>query len=174
VSADDIPGWDEPLDPEKLEAYRQWSAMPLEQRRAHSEASHGLLNGELAPLAAYIRGGWPIDGILAEQIAAAIEGPDAEGYALRMVSNDARKLKFDERDALRMRNIDVALFYRAEKIAAARAGWSGTEDEIFAKIRDRFGVGRSTALRAVSEFREEIGERYWNEIESSEDGDSLD
>ncbi|WP_338245271.1 hypothetical protein [Aurantiacibacter hainanensis] len=163
-----------PLPRESLDRIAWWQSLPVAQRDAWSRASNGLLNGDPMPLAAYIREGWPIDATLAGQIANAIEGPDGEGYTLQMVSEDARRLKFDDRDELHRRNLNIALFYRAEKIAASRAGWSGTDDEIYRKIREKFSVGRSTAAKAVSEIRQEIGEDLWKSEESSEHGSSLD
>ncbi len=167
-SDDDVPsGWDA-FSKEDMERIREWHSLPVAQRDAYSLASQGLLNGKLEPLAAYIRAGWPIDSGLAEQIADAIEGPDAEGYTLGLTAARGRKLTFDERDDLHRRAFDIALFVRMRRQEHARAGWIGADDEIFAEVKRKFGVGRSTAKKAVSDIRKELGEDVWNYVESSE------
>lgn len=142
------------------DAIKAWDALPLEQRRAHTAASNGLLDGDLAPLARYIRAGWPIDEVLAEQIADAIEGPDEEGYTLRMVNRRGHRT-FSERESTARKSTDIALFVRSLQIDQVRAGRAGGYDGIVQEAQDRFGVTRSTVTKAVADLRRELGDEIW-------------
>lgn len=160
--------------PEDWERLRRWHSLPLEQRKAHAEASLCMLDGDLRPLAAYIRAGWPIDEALASQIADAIDGPDAEGFTLRMIGKPGRRPSFTEREAKRARDFDIALFIRQRQIEHAEEGWAGTFEEIVDEATKKFGVKRSTVTKALADIRALVGDDIWNGARSDKSENSSD
>lgn len=148
------------VDDLNLAEVKAWLALPLEQRIAYTAASDGLLDGDLRPLAAYLRAGWPLDKWLSEQIADAIEGPDEEGFTLRMVNRRGHK-KFSDVVADHARRLDIALAVRHLQVEDQRRGLVGTYEAIIRHTMQRFGVSRSTVTGAVAWARKELGDRAW-------------
>lgn len=143
------------------EEFARWEALPLERRRAEALASNALLDGDLQPLVEYIRAGWPIEGILAEQLADAIEGPDDEGFTLRMINRRRGHRKLSDRIAQDDRNANIALFVRMSQIDDLRAGKDGTYESILRLAGTKYGVGRTTVTDAVAALRADLGDDVW-------------
>jgi hypothetical protein len=125
------------------------------ERRSRGKASNGLLDGDLRPLAAHIRAGFSVDSLLAEQLADAIEGPDDEGFTLKMVAPKGHMI-FSERDRLYRRNADIALAVWLRHKAAIEAGERGTYAAIIMEVAGEFGVSEGTVKTAVARIRSDL------------------
>lgn len=127
------------------------------ERRSRIAASYGLLDGDLLPLAAHIRAGFALDTVLAEQLADAIEGPDDEGFVLKMTGPKGH-VKFSESDRIGRRNWDMVIAVWMRQKAASEAGERGVYASILIEVAQEFGVSESTLKAALAEARSAISE----------------
>lgn len=150
--------WRSQLSDAEFLQWKNWRA----KRVLINSASNGLLNGDLKPLARMIRAGLPIDADIADQLAAAIDGPDDEGYTLKMVNRRGHR-RFNERCDVEGRNVDIALYVCGQLAEAGAGAFEGVIEDAMA----RWHVGRSTVTKAYSDW-------FVDRDESDENGVALD
>lgn len=128
-------------------AHERWMQRPLAERTAVFRARVGLIEGDLRHLAALIRDGFLIDADIAADLADAIEGPNSDGYCLKLALAKGHKSP-GKKAQIAERNFDIYWRVLLLRMAARNAGEQGVSDSIFAQVASDFGVKVSTVKSA--------------------------
>ncbi len=128
-------------------AYQLWMSRPLDERTTVFWARLGLANGDLSQLAKLIRDGFPIDADIAADLADAIEGPNGDGFFLKLMLAKGRKSP--EKKA-QISDRDFRIYWRvlALRTEARANGESGVSDAILEQVVEEFGVSLTTVKNA--------------------------
>lgn len=132
-------------DPRCPETWPEW----LQEKAG--VVARALADGELQPLADYLRAGYPVDSALAAEIAGMVDG---EGGTFRLVARGRRRGQrgWSTIIADHERKMIVGVFAEAE----VRARGEGGYDSAIAATTDRFGIGKTAVTKAHRYMREQL------------------
>lgn len=128
--------------------------LPDELKDMHMDAVQGLFDGDPAPLAAYIRAGYAVDGSLAYWIAAAIKGEYGYRFILKGTKKGQRPQS--ERFAKYQRELEIGIWVEQRLRAAA----PGEFESVISDAITEFEVGRTVVTDALALLRRQISGDY--------------
>jgi hypothetical protein len=145
VASDSTPPFD-PLD------YETW---PEEQQAFAGRVWRGLHDGDLAPLAAYLRAGHYIEPALAKDIADSIEGAEDCG-PYRIVAVGRRRGERGMSDAWERHDRKMRIgFFVEDRIRKASAG---EFDAIVAEAMAKFGIKQTSVTSSLKYLRDHLNQ----------------
>lgn len=120
---------------------------------AHVRAQQGLVDGDLQPLADYIRAGHYMHPNLTVMIADAIEGRDFP-YHIKIVGRKKGQRRHAELAAIENRKMQIGVFMEDRIRANGRGGYESALEE----TREHFSVSKRTATEHHSYAKRFIGD----------------
>lgn len=131
----------------------EWSDVA---KNKYWDAMSGLEDGQIAPLGAYIRAGYIIDGALARQILWAIE--ERAGYRFTLIGVKKGQRTASHRSAMYQRNLKIGIWVEKRLRLAAK----GEFESVISAAITKFKVGRTVVTEAHALLKNHLAGDFGN------------
>lgn len=137
----------------------RWETWPEEQREAAIQANKGVLDGDLRPLADYLRRGYYINAPLANEIILAIECSEYSPCHIVTKRRERGGKTWSQTSEASDRKIRIGFFMEKR----LRELPKGSYDSVLIEVKEQFDVGHQTAATALDFFRNDLARNQSDE-----------